>query len=568
MVTMPPDAPDDSSHPLSGAVHRLLSCLIDASRKDEDIRSSLLSLANFITKHVSEFAPPSVEDAAPATKSVAAPDTGKAPQSFGDDFSTAVSGVDAADDHDRAAAARASLLNRAVGAPRTEPIFPRPALTLGQGPPRGDSSAIEYPERYAPKEALGARVDLDLVARRLRMKADGSRWAAQRRRLLADAADYAALIEPNDRETIRRAKEIPGCYLWTNGPNSPTPADLSVFEVLAKCYDNCAAAVELVRRLDEAETPSTDPAMQRAFHLLAESQSALRVAAMRADGPEDSDQFEVFQWLKTNTRDREIYVSRHMRVNDPADPADREELGERIAAFDEELGERQSQSKKRKKALGKVKHKAQLIAAGEGDGEESWNILLDTVQELIDDGMPPSNRELRESLIDIVELLPDSLNVPEGSAFDRVLREIDRFLAENPEPTPEAEAEAEAMIAPEVEKAKELLAGRAIMLIGGERRADREKALCEALGLSEIYWMRTSEQHQPLDQFEPLVAKEDVACVVLMIRWSRHGYGDVKQFCDRHKKPLVRLPGGYGVNQIAKQILDQVGGKLEAMNGA
>jgi hypothetical protein len=439
-----------------------------------------------------------------------------------------------------------------------------PPLTLGQGTGPRTTSGVEYPAQYAPPEPLGARVDLDLVARRLRMKADGSRWAAERRRLLAEAADYAALIEPNDRETIRRAKEIPGCYLWTNGPNSPTPADLSVFDVLAKCYDNCAAAVELVRRLDEAETSSQDPAMQRSFHLLAESQSALRVAAMRADGPEDSDQFEVFQWLKTNTRDREIYVSRHMRVNDPADPGDRDELGARIAAFDEELGERQTQSKKRKKALGKVKHKAQLIAAGEGDAEESWNILLDTVQELIDDGMPPSNRELRESLIDIVELLPESLNVQEGSAFDRVLREIDRFLAENPEPV----AEVEAIVAPEVEKARELLGGRSIMLIGGERRLDREKALREALGLAEVYWMKTSEQHQPLDQFEPLVAKSDVACVVLMIRWSRHGYGDVKQFCDRHGKPLVRLPGGYGVNQIAKQILDQVGGKLEAMNGA
>jgi hypothetical protein len=558
------ESEDSSSQPISAAVHRLVDCLIEASRTDEEVRRSLLSLADYITKHASETAPLDDEAFASATKSVADAEAGRSPLKFAGDFGAVRPSVDDADERDRSAAARASLLGRSTGVARTEPIFPRPALTLGQGAPWSDSSAIEYPERYAPKEALGARVDLDLVARRLRMKADGSRWAAQRRRLLADAADYATLIEPNDRETIRRAKEIPGCYLWTNGPNSPTPADLSVFEVLAKCYDNCAAAVELVRRLDEAETPSTDPAMQRAFHLLAESQSALRVAAMRADGPEDSDQFEVFQWLKTNTRDREIYVSRHMRVNDPADPGDRDELGARIAAFDEELGERQSQSKKRKKALGKVKHKAQLIAAGEGDAEESWNILLDTVQELIDDGMPPSNRELRESLIDIVESLPDSLNVAEGSAFDRVLREIDRFLAENPEPEPEVEA----TVAPEVEKAKELLGGRAIMLIGGERRADREKALREALGLSEIYWMKTSEQHQPLDQFEPLVAKEDVACVVLMIRWSRHGYGDVKQFCDRHKKPLVRLPGGYGVNQIAKQILDQVGGKLEAMNGA
>jgi hypothetical protein len=396
------------------------------------------------------------------------------------------------------------------------------------------------------------------------MKADGARWAAKRRKLLAEAADYATHIEPNDRETIRRAKEIPGCYLWTNGPNSPAPADLSVFEVLAECYDNAAAAAELVRRLDDLETLSTDPSMQRAFHLLAEAQSALRVAAMRAEGPEDSDQFEIFQWLKTNTRDREIYVARHMRVNDPADPGDRRELAARIGGFGEELGERAVQSKKRAKLLGKVKHKTQLIASGEGNTAESWSILLETVQELIDDGLPPSNRELRDRLVEVADLVPEYVNVPEGSGFDRALREVDRFLAENPEPAPEVEV----ALAPEVEKARELLAGRSIVLIGGERRGDREKALREGLGLAEVYWMKTSEQHQPLDAFEPLIAKEDVACVVLMIRWSRHGYGDVKQFCDRHGKPLVRLPGGYGVNQIAKQILDQVGGKLEAMNGS
>jgi hypothetical protein len=45
--------------------------------------------------------------------------------------------------------------------------------------------------------------------------------------------------------------------------------------------------------------------------------------------------------------------------------------------------------------------------------------------------------------------------------------------------------------------------------------------------------------------------------VLLAIRWSSHAFGDVKQFCDRHGKPLVRLPGGYSPNQVAAQILAQ-----------
>jgi hypothetical protein len=39
----------------------------------------------------------------------------------------------------------------------------------------------------------------------------------------------------------------------------------------------------------------------------------------------------------------------------------------------------------------------------------------------------------------------------------------------------------------------------------------------------------------------------------------------VRQFCERHDKPLVRLPGGYSPNQVAAQILAQCSGKLERM---
>ena len=62
--------------------------------------------------------------------------------------------------------------------------------------------------------------------------------------------------------------------------------------------------------------------------------------------------------------------------------------------------------------------------------------------------------------------------------------------------------------------------------------------------------------------FEPYVARPEVALVLLAIRWSSHSFGDVKRFCDDHGKPMVRLPGGYGVNQVAAQILAQCGERL------
>jgi hypothetical protein len=53
-----------------------------------------------------------------------------------------------------------------------------------------------------------------------------------------------------------------------------------------------------------------------------------------------------------------------------------------------------------------------------------------------------------------------------------------------------------------------------------------------------------------------------MALVLLAVRWSSHSFGEVRQSCDRHGKPLVRLPGGYNPNQVAAQILSQCGERL------
>lgn len=64
------------------------------------------------------------------------------------------------------------------------------------------------------------------------------------------------------------------------------------------------------------------------------------------------------------------------------------------------------------------------------------------------------------------------------------------------------------------------------------------------------------------------MARSDVAAVLLAIRWSSHSYGDVKEYCDKYGKPLVYLTGGYNPNQVAHQILAQVGDRLRALGRA
>ncbi|HEV7222839.1 MAG TPA: hypothetical protein VGN42_09065, partial [Pirellulales bacterium] len=171
-------------------------------------------------------------------------------------------------------------------------------------------------------------------------------------------------------------------------------------------------------------------------------------------------------------------------------------------------------------------------------------------------GLPPSNRELRELLLPVIEFLPE--RVVSSDEFGRVLAEIDRYLANAPPP----ESPAAAKPSKEIDEAAELLRGKSLALIGGEKRPGASQAIKEALGLKDLIWIE-SRAHESFKSFGPYVARPDVAAVLLAIRWSSHAYGEVKTFCDHHGKPLVRLPGGYNPNQVAAQILAQASDRLK-----
>lgn len=426
---------------------------------------------------------------------------------------------------------------------------PLPELTLGRAAPH------EYFAPPAPRASESTDADLGLVESRCRLKAEGLRWAATRRRRLAEGAHYATEIEPLDRDIIARAKQLPDCYLWMCHSSGPSPSDLGRYEIAARSFENVADALAILRLvLEESALPQA--LLEQGMDLLAEAQSALRGAIAELDGPADHDQVQAFAWLKAAASRFQVYVGRHMRLNDPADPSRGAELSARLDAFDEAVQSTRSRTKRRRRLLGKVRHKASLICNPDDD-EDAWRILIATVEELLADGLPPSHRELRETLAPVMESLPDGEDLPDG--FRLVLREMDRYLANRPPSEPTVRAPLSA----EVERARSLLAGRDLVLIGGQRRPGSWQALKDALGLGELIWIETRE-HESIAGFEPYVARENVAVVLLAIRWASHSYGEVRTFCDLYGKPLVRLPGGYHPNQVAAQILAQCSERLQA----
>lgn len=438
--------------------------------------------------------------------------------------------------------------------PTAPPSRAEPPLPPEPAPPPATPPVPSRPPEMPPPDLRhypsAAELDLATVASRCQLKAEASRWVAARSRLPRDNGEATSRGD----ELLTLARQLPDCFLWMlhhDGPGSAAPA---VYDSLAGCFAATATAVLLMNDL-MASPPEAQETFKRAAELTAEAQSALRAAVAATSQRSDTDQTQLYGWLRWVTGERRLYLARFMRADDQADPARWPVLGERINRLAEEVREAKDRSRKGRKLFDKVRYHATRLAAGAG-GANDWDRVIAVTDELVlTAGLPPSNKDLRDLLLPLFDTLPEGAPLPEG--FRRVLREVDRYLASRPaeeEPSPEAE------FTDDVRRATELLRGRAVVLIGGEGRPHAKQALERALGLSELIWLTGS--HSSYTEFEPSVARPDVAVVLLAIRWSSHGFADVKEFCDQYGKPLVRLPAGYGPNQVAYHILSQTSGLL------
>lgn len=414
----------------------------------------------------------------------------------------------------------------------------------------GPSSGTPAPSVEHTKHGVSDS-DLKLIEERCRMKAEGARWALKRQQRRAEGADYHIDIEPLDREIIEKAKQLPECFLWMNHRDGPSPADLGLLDDLGGCFDATADAVALIRLL-QSGTAAQDPHFEQALNLLAEAQSALRAAIERVGyDRNDKDQMQTYGWLRSTCLAEGIYIAKHMRASDVADPSEWLSLSNRIEALDTAVREKEKRRKQYESGLKRVRYHKELLLRGHGATHaHDWQIIIETVDNMVKAGTPPSNIDLRELLLPVVDEIPD---MPLPSNFRLVMREIDCFLAMRLEPEPEERNTGQNE---EVGQVATWLAGKTLVLIGGAPRPYAREALKQAFGLETVDWVETQE-HDSVSRFGPHISRPEVAVVILAIRWASHQFEGAKQFCIEHRKPFVRLPAGYSPNQVAHQIVTQ-----------
>ncbi len=437
-----------------------------------------------------------------------------------------------------------------VDAPQDqEAPWPLPAQTPARRPTEpGASTAPPAP-------------DLTLIARRARLKAECCRWAIKRRKRVAEDAPFETAIKPTDDELLERARTLPRCRVWPLDPYLTLPDD-ETLEQIAAVYENLASAAELAQEIVAHDDPDTEIDYRpEAYALLAEAQSALRVQMEQLGLPRDTDQDETYHWLNRRTSEDRIYVPRYMRRADRADPAQWLDLQQRIEQLRAQRETQRRELRQRRNLLNKARYHARLLASGRTTNpEHDWQRIAESIDALVAGGMAPSNTELRDLVLPIFDDVPEALEDHGPAGFVQVLREIDRYLASQRRTAGTRQPPAPS---DEVRRVAELLRGKVVVLIGGERQPEAVERLKRDFELVELRWISTSP-HQPLDNFEPQVARPEVAVVLLMIRWTSHSMGQIHEMCAKYGKPFVRLPGGYGTNQIAHRILEQVGRELAA----
>jgi hypothetical protein len=430
-------------------------------------------------------------------------------------------------------------------------------------------------------------IDLALVETRCRLKAASCRLAIEGR---AAAVDPTADREVHARihEMISEAKSLPNCFLWVFLHPEWQPAD-AILGRVAACYDAQADAIALLRQVDGVIGGPSRGDEELALELLAEANSALRVAlasAGRSDG--DRDQGEAHKWLRAETGARSVFVERYMRLDDPADPSNAEELRARIKEQVERLSASQARGKAIKEALGRIRyHAGRVVKEGADEAPGHWSKVWDAVQRLVELGIPVTDRRVAEAIGPEAAAMWGSTSsgagVPEGMAAgwaagwdagvaEGIIGRASKVVGAQPRPAAAGrEAEPPSGVEGEGDErawsttvfaVRAMLRGKRMVIIGGERRPDAIERLTAAFELHDVEWVKLREHGSGLPMRAP-IARSDTAVVVVIVKLAGHLHAEeARVFASETGKACVMLAGGYNPEQVAVEILKQASGRL------
>lgn len=419
---------------------------------------------------------------------------------------------------------------------------------------------------------------LDTVLRRTKWKAAACRVSVGRqglRHLQGGERSAAEAQLANQERTLRESlKGLRDTIPWMlDQPFGIRVSQREAFDVpdesaaklavVAECYETLSFAVEKAQELDGAGLFQDGP--PRAFlYLLAEAQSALLASIVDAPVRSDSDQREVFLWLKEQTTRFRIYVDRHMRLDDLADCSGCADLKDRITKLSDELARDRKDRRQRGQLLGKIRyHVGKLLDEGGATRSEADSLGV-ALKRWAGAGLDPSDRGLSDALHGLRVRL---------SGMDRDVMEVLKGLLggdRTPESAAESAVEAarsEERHARSLEDVRELLSTMSVVLFAPPSNSVDAERLADELGATQ-FDLLVVDVEGPKDEreaaLEAALGGEGTKLFLLGVRLGPEEYKAFKDRCLELKYAFVRLPGPLDASAIAHQTMRQVGWRLRA----
>ena len=144
------------------------------------------------------------------------------------------------------------------------------------------------------------------------------------------------------------------------------------------------------------------------YYLLAESQSMLWAGRREAGIDRDQDQPDPFIWLREKTREHRVFVERHMRREDPANPASHADLQARLDAFSKAWNASVAGDRQKDVQLSRLGYHVERISDASGDeSTHDWERLSEIIDALDGLGADPQSAEIAAVLAPLPDEIPD-----------------------------------------------------------------------------------------------------------------------------------------------------------------
>ncbi len=185
--------------------------------------------------------------------------------------------------------------------------------------------------------------------------------------------------------------------------------------------------------------------------------------------------------------------------------------------------------------------------------------IIPHLRRALDAGVPPSNKDIRDALLE--RWLPIIDGLPEFRVMVREVRaEMERREHDEASDPGDADVlDVSPGVTDNVERMaaelRPILAGKRLLLLGGVPRVNTAPRLQDALGLGEVIWPEAKKSDTP-DKFEAEIRRSDI--IVIVKNYSRHAVSEAaSDICRETGAQYVMLSAGYGVARIIMQLHEQ-----------